>query len=333
MSALPAATRPVDDPLQARLLVVGSPVEHPVTALPDLLSPGDLLVVNDAATLPASLPLGRGEVRLAGPADPAFGAWVAVLFGPGDWRTRTEDRPPPPSVTVGTVLRPGGLEAIVEAVSPLSTRLLTLRFTGEADRFWAGLYRSGRPVQYSHLRGDLQLWHVGTPYAGPPSAVEMPSAGRPLVARLRAALAGRGVGLARLTHAAGLSATGDAALDAALPLPELYEVPAETLTRVEQTRSRGGRVVAVGTSVVRALESATGPGRRFTDLRLGAGSPLCRVDGLLTGLHEPGTSHHALLQAFVDAGALDEAGRLATARGLRGHEFGDLALAWRRGLR
>src|SRR5262249_52962794 len=141
--------------------------------------------------------------------------------------------------------------------------------------------------------------------ASRPWAMEMPSAGRPLTWELLVRLARAGVATATLTHAAGISSTGDAQLDRLLPLPERYERPAQTVERVTQTRARGGRVIAVGTSVVRALEGCVaerggliaGPG--VTAHRLELGSPLRVVDGLLTGMHEPTASHYALLQAFV----------------------------------
>ena len=130
--------------------------ETTVTALPELLLPGDLVVVNDAATVPASLfgqdPRGRPlEARLIaqeqeGPPSVTF---AAVLLGAGAWRTRTEDRPPPPITPTGTRLEfgNGALVATVAAVSPRSPRLVTLRFEAERGRFWAALYRIGRPVQ------------------------------------------------------------------------------------------------------------------------------------------------------------------------------------------
>jgi S-adenosylmethionine:tRNA ribosyltransferase-isomerase len=193
----------------------------------------------------------------------------------------------------------------------------------------AALHRHGHPVQYSYAAGPLAHWHVWTPYAGSPWAVEMPSAGRPLAHRLLGALRARGIAIATVTHAAGLSSTGDTALDAALPLPELSEVPVATAQRIAAT---GGRIVAVGTSVVRALESAAvgprrvEPGRRITRLRVGPTSRLEVVDALLTGMHEPGTSHYDLACAFAPGELIERGNREAIAAGFRWHEFGDLTL-------
>ncbi|MCC7536290.1 MAG: S-adenosylmethionine:tRNA ribosyltransferase-isomerase [Deltaproteobacteria bacterium] len=307
-----------------------------VAALPRYLRAGDLLVVNDAATIPASL---RGEtmggepleVRLLSRRDD--GTWRVVLFGRGDWRTRTEDRPAPPELAIGARLRVGGEVAEVASVSARSVRLVDLRFSAPSSSVWRAIYRAGAPVQYAYVRDALHLWDVQTAYAGEPLAVEMPSAGRPLSWSVLLELRRRGVALACVTHAAGLSSTGDEALDEALPLDEELVVSAATVRAVKETRARGGRVVAVGTSVVRALEGnahahrgelvAT---RMRTSLRIGPGFVPRIVSGLLSGVHERGTSHLDLVSAFVDGATLDEAYRSAEHEGYRIHELGDVCL-------
>lgn len=310
-----AATGPRD----ARVLVATGARLADATwdAVPDLV--GDaLVVVNDAATLPASLQATlRGlpvELRLAA-AEP----WRAVVFGAGDWRMRTEDRPAPPRVAVGDRLE--GVGATVVAVE--HPRLVTLRFDLDGDALWRALYRLGRPVQYSYAAADLPLWAVQTPYAGRPWAMEMPSAGRAIPWRVLQRLR-----VATLTHAAGLSSTGDAEVDAMLPLPERYDLPAATVDAIRSAP----RVIAVGTSVVRALEgnhAAHGrlvAGEGITDLRLGDGFRPRVVDALVTGVHEPGTSHWELLRAFADPGRLREIRERAEAWGYLGHEFGDVVV-------
>ena len=307
-----------------------------IDSLPELLRPEDLLVVNDAATLPASLHgTGRGEpieIRLAG--EGADGTWHAVAFGGGDWRTPTESRPPAPALAPGDALHLGpGLRARVVSRSQLSPRLLQIRFETPTDGFWSALYRNGRPVQYSYEAAPLALARVQTPYAARPWASEMPSAGRPLRLELLARLRTRGVRVAWLTHAAGLSSTGDAALDAALPLPERYEISPSTVAAVAGARRRGGRVVAVGTTVVRALEGAARsgggdlpPGPGVTDLRIGRGFEPRVVNGLLSGIHGRDSSHFALLSAFLP-GAFAMLYSLHVIAGrYRGHEFGDSTL-------
>ena len=336
------ADHPRADPEREQLLCVdtetGAFREGTLAVLPDHLRAFDLLVVNDAATLPASLPVRLAEtdseleLRLAGHGRDAM-TWWTVLFGRGDWRTATEHRPPPPRVAVGDVLWIGPLTAVVFEVSPLSPRLLKLRFNSEPEALIHELYRLGRPIQYSYVRHDLALWDVQTRYGARPWSLEMPSAGRPLTWNILARARQKGVALASLTHAAGLSATGDPALDAALPLPERYELPARTVRAILKARKHEGRVIAVGTSVVRALEGnaamnqgALKAGSGTVDLVLGPEHELRVVDGLLTGIHEPGTSHFALLEAFVPGARLDPALRYADTHGFLQHEFGDSML-------
>ncbi len=334
------ATWPRAAPDEARLLRIdpgrAALSDARIADLPRILRAGDLVVVNDAATLPASLG-GRTsggevvEVRLLGSAH--GGDFTAVLFGGGDWRARTEDRPPPPLREQDRLILGKDLVATLTGVSPLSARLVTLRFDREGEALWSALYLHGRPVQYSYIERPLALVHVQTAYASRPWAAELPSAGRPLTLGLLLRLRRGGVGLATLTHAAGLSSTGDPILDAQLPLPEPFEIPLDTVEAVERTKAAGGRVVAVGTTVVRALEGAAAagegrlhPGPGVTDLRIGAAYRPRVVDGLLTGIHEPGTSHFALLTAFAPTALLERAYQYAEAAGYVGHEFGDSSL-------
>src|SRR5262249_32527908 len=166
--ALPAASWPREQPLDGRLLVIEPQRQRfddrQLRDLPLLLRADDLLIVNDAATLPASLPATAEdseplEVRLAGFGD-REGDWRAVLFGRGGGRPGTEDRRPPPLLRAGAVLRfPGGLSGTLLAVSPASPRLVELRFDRTDGALWEALYRAGAPVQYSYLRGPLPLWH------------------------------------------------------------------------------------------------------------------------------------------------------------------------------
>ena len=364
------ARAPRDRRSDARLLAVdsrtGRHVDLGAEDLPSLLRPGDLLVVNDAATLPASLRAvvadgsGSGaavELRLAGMAaseaaeaaesvrtpesgEAATDTFWAVLFGAGDWRTPTENRPAPPSLSIGDrVTLAGSLEAEVVAVSPISPRLLRIRFTLRGAALWQALYAHGRPIQYAYLKDELALWSVQTVYGARPWAAEMPSAGRPLSWEILNRLRRSGVALAWLTHAAGLSSTGEPALDAALPLPERYEIPDTTAQLIARTRRRGGRVIAVGTTVVRALEGAAQAAEAagvadqtlllpsgVTDLRLTPTSRLRIVDGILTGIHSPDESHFQLLAAFCPLDLLRKSWEHAARTGYLCHEFGDLSL-------
>jgi S-adenosylmethionine:tRNA ribosyltransferase-isomerase len=346
-----AATWPREDPLAERLLILDPRTRTWSDARMDALAPalhaGDLLVVNDAATAPASVAgIGPGgapiEVRLAG--ENADGTFRAIVFGSGDWHQRTEDRPTialregdrlvfgAPSDASGA----GELHATVLAFE--LGRLARLRFDEEGADLWRALYRHGRPIQYSYVARPLEPWHGQSRFASRPWAMEPPSAGRPLTFETLHALARRGVTVRPLTHAAGISSTGDPVTDALLPFPERYDVPARTVDAIHETKARGGRIVAVGTTVVRALEGAAAnalragesvllpAGEGVTDLRLCEGFPLRIVDGLLTGMHEPTTSHFDLLQAFADADLLRRSYADAERRGYLAHEFGDSTL-------
>jgi S-adenosylmethionine:tRNA ribosyltransferase-isomerase len=194
------------------------------------------------------------------------------------------------------------------------------------------LYTSGTPVQYAHRAELLPLYSVQTAYAARPWAVEMPSAGRPLTWEVLLGLRRAGISIATLTHAAGLSSTGDDELDRALPWPERYEIPRRTVEVIAHAKGRGGRVIAIGTTVVRALEAAAqengdiGAGSGVARLRLGGGYRPRVVDGLVSGLHAPGESHFELLSAFVPRDRLVRAIELAAAHGLSSHELGDSCL-------
>jgi S-adenosylmethionine:tRNA ribosyltransferase-isomerase len=290
------------------------------------LSSGDLLVLNDSRTVPALLRAvgDQGEqieVRLAD----RRGArrWDALLL---DGRTHVGRE--------GMRLLFGdGLRARVLGRRPDLPFLWRLEFSrGGADLLDA-IERLGEPVRYSYVAGALPLDLYQTVYAARPGSVEMPSAGRPLSWEMLLRLRRIGVRTAAITLHTGLSSTRDDAVDALHPnYDEAFEVPAATADAVNAAHAAGGRVIAVGTTVVRALESVTGadgrtrPGHGRTRLRITPESRLRAVDGLLTGLHEPRASHLDLLSAFVSPVHLQPAYEEALQRGYLWHEFGDMNL-------
>jgi S-adenosylmethionine:tRNA ribosyltransferase-isomerase len=344
-----AARAPIQRPVGARLLVAdrGGRVCHRVRAgFVELLRDGDLVIANDAATLPASLggrhvASGRHlEVRLAGADSFAVNRptrFSAVLFGLGDYRMRTEDRPLPPVVRASDRLALGPLHATVDRLLWNHPRLVELSFDGPPQQIWEGLARHGRPIQYSHLPARLALWDTWTPIAGLPVAFEPPSAGFMLTWDAVAAMAARRVRFATITHAAGISSTGAPEVDALLPFDEPYRVPASTATAIAEARKEGGRIVAVGTTVVRALEHAAGDdrlvrgGEGLATNRIGALTRLRVVDALFSGVHEPGSSHYELLRAFADDSTLARIDDELRRNGYRTHEFGDSVFIERRG--
>lgn len=288
----------------------------PFAGLATRLCRGDLLVVNDAATFPGSLfGTAKGhpfELRVLGP----LGATLdGVLLGAGDWRTRTEDRPAPPALHVGQQVTIANEPAVVAQVDG---RRVSLAVRDPIDL----VFRRGAPIQYAHRTSALALWDVQTAYAARPWCAEMPSAGRPLTWDVLLSLRRQGIAIASLTHAAGLSSTGDAALDAALPWPERFEIPDATRHAI----AGAARVIAVGTTVVRALEADALGEHGVATLKIGPRTPLRVVDGLISGLHVPGESHFELLQAFAPRRTLERAIDLAAAHELSAHELGDACL-------
>ena len=349
-----AAHEPVQRPARARLLVVNPDggIRHaPRTRWDEFLRPGDVVVANDAATLPASLHglhVRTGaeiEVRLA--ARPSLRAddvrdFSAVVFGSGDYRTRTEDRAAPPRLVPGDVLLFGSGGNVARALSATvearlgHERLITLRFAGSVEAIWAGLAHHGRPIQYSHVQAPLALWDVWTPIAGAVAAFEPPSASFAIDWASLGRLRERGIEFATITLAAGISSTGDPELDRRLPLNEAYEIPSSTAAAIARARSHGGRVIAVGTTVVRALEHAAAlhgsvrAGAGVADQKVSGAWRLRIVDAILSGTHEAGTSHYDLLRAFVDEATLEEITAALDDSGYRTHEFGDSILIERR---
>jgi len=211
-----------------------------------------------------------------------------------------------------------------------------MRFFGDRSTVFAGLARYGRPIQYAHEPEPLALWDVWTKIAADPIAFEPPSAGFALDWRTQSVWRQRGVGFTTLTHAAGISSTGDPTLDLRLPLDEPYFIPRHTVSAINHVKTKGGRVVAVGTTVVRALESATNAdgslrvGNGVAKGRIGRDTRMRTVDAILTGVHRCGESHFELLEAFVDDPVLAKISEAFIKHGYRPHEFGDSMLIERR---
>jgi S-adenosylmethionine:tRNA ribosyltransferase-isomerase len=315
---------------QVRLLVLprllGPFVHAQFDALGEFLCPGDLLVVNTSRTLPALLRAhdenGKPvEVRLAHRHSDEV--WDALLL---DGRVHIGQ--------AGMRLDFGqGLTARVEARRPDLPFLWQVHFDRCCIPLLDLIYRLGEPVRYGYVDKPLPIDLYQTVYAGEPGSVEMPSAGRPFTWQVLLKLKSQGVGLASILLHTGLSSTRDDQIDLTHPVyDEEYFVPEATAVAVNAAHAHGGRVIAVGTTVVRALESAVQPGgqveatRGLTRLHITADYRLKAVDALLTGMHEPQTSHLDLLSAFVAAPRLQAAYLEAIQRGYLWHEFGDVNL-------
>lgn len=296
------------------------------------LNAGDLIVVNRSGTLPSSF---RGtvrgqpiEIRLASYLGKGLAHWMAFSFGEGDWTWPTEKRGRPPELKPGDHIIFGpDLFAQVEAVN--QERLIQLTFQSSALE--RNLYKYGEPIQYSYLTEKLNIWDQQTIFSGPPISVEAPSSAFPFNWNMVTQLRAQGVEFASLLHGAGISSTGDSRLDQLLPLREWYEVPKTTVNAIERAKAKGSRVLALGTTVVRALESAglSGellPGAGYTELKISPKHDLRVVDSLITGMHELGSSHIKLVEAFCPPCTIEEGYRQAQAKNYLGHEYGDLTL-------
>ena len=306
---------------QVRLMVTdrrtGAIVHGRFSALPEFLRAGDLVVVNISATLPAALTAHRADGR-------AVALHLSTQL-PGDlWVVEPRISPLTPGETLS--LAEGG-RAIM---------LLPYRRSG---RLWLAhldlpapiveyLHRWGRPIAYPYVWGTWPLSMYQTVYAEVPGSAEMPSAGRPFTRGVLTRLRENGVGIATVVlHAGVASPERDEP-----PYEEFFDVPMATAEAVGVARRNGGRVIAVGTTVVRALESSVDPAGRvvasrgWTDLVITPERGVRSIDGLLTGLHEPRASHWAMLEAVAGRAVLARSYRAALDAGYLWHEFGDLQL-------
>jgi S-adenosylmethionine:tRNA ribosyltransferase-isomerase len=342
----------------------GEITHHPFTDLPGLLLPGDLLVVNTSATLPAAVPCGPGLVMHFSTSLPD-GSWLAELRS-----VRGHATQPYPGGSPGQALPlPGG--AVATLAKRVTGRLWRVRLSTAVVPY---LLRHGSFIHYSYVASDWPAEAYQTVFAATPGSAEMPSASRPFTAEMLARLVVRGVAIAPLTLHTGVSSLeGDEE-----PYPEPYDIPPATARLVDATRRAGGRVVAVGTTVVRALETAAAareqgtadrrpagvpgvaprastagpvtkePGRRPAgdpgvvprastagSLPASAGwthhlvtpqTPPRVVDALFTGLHEPRSTHLLMLHAFAGADLLRRCYAAAVEHSYLWHEFGDVHL-------
>lgn len=306
-----------------RLLVSAGgrePVHRRFTDLPGLLDPGDLIVVNNSATLPAAVKLDRLAVHFS-TARPD-GTWLVEL------RRRT-----------GTATEPYGGGEPGEWL-PLPGRATLRLLERETPRLWRAvldrevepyLRRYGAPIRYAYVARDWPIESYQTVFATVPGSAEMPSAARPFTPELVTALVARGVGIAPITlHTGVASPERDEP-----PYAERYSVPESTARLVRVALGAGARVVAAGTTVVRALEAAATDGRviaseGWTSHVVTPETGVRAVTGLITGLHEPRSSHLMMLAAVAGERPLRAAYEAALREGYLWHEFGDAHLILRR---
>jgi len=301
--------------------------------LPDHLEPGDLVVVNNSATLPAEVDgtserLGPVVVHAAGHLDDD--SWVVELRTTPDAARAVLDAQPGDAVLLP------GLSALT-LVAPYPREGSSP--TGRGNRLWRAavrgprplerlLRRHGRPIAYGYLDRRYPLADYQTVFATEPGSAEMPSAARPFTPELVTRLVSRGIAIAAVTLHTGVSSqeAGEA------PQPERFAVSPAAARLVNATRAGGGRVVAVGTTVTRALEAAVAadgsvrPAAGWTERVVSRDEPARVVDGLVTGWHDPQASHLLLVESVAGAALTQAAYDAAGAGGYRWHEFGDSSL-------
>ncbi len=299
------------------------PIHAHARDLADFLDPGDLVVINTSATVPAAVDASAaGEfVVVHFSTELPTGLWLIELRHPVDGAATQ----PHGGDFAGVDLRlPGRATLHVLGRMPASARLWVAALDlGEPVVGY--LERWGKPIRYHYVPATWPIDAYRNAYADEPGSAEMPSAGRPVTADVLASLATRGVGVTPLVlH------TGVASLEGhEMPYPERYRVPIETARRINATHEAGHRVVAIGTTVVRALETATDaegithPTEGWTDLVITPARGVRAVDGLLTGWHEPEATHLLMLEAVAGRRALDIAYPEAVRARYRWHEFGD----------
>lgn len=296
--------------------------------LPLFLEEGDLLVVNESATIAASLPASNS----AG----SFIINLSTRYGPNLWLVEpriSPEEPGPLNLQPGQRIEVGGVRAVLIGPYPGLDRLWFLRSDEPLEMALEDL---GSPIRYGYVDGAYPLSHYQTLFARVPGSAEMPSAARPFTTELVAELDRRGIAFARLVLHTGVSSL-EVEVDEIenQPLyPEPFEVPELTALLVNRTRRLGRRVVAVGTTVARALEAAwdgdgVRPARGFTRVYIHPERGIHAFDSLLTGFHDSKTTHLALLYAVVGKARILEAYAEAVRCGYLWHEFGDSHLIFR----
>jgi S-adenosylmethionine:tRNA ribosyltransferase-isomerase len=306
-------------------------VHSTFTLLASYLEPDDLVVMNTSATMAAAItgvsPGRPTPVTVHLSAHLAGDEWVVeprVSGSSGTERWPVEGDPPPRALSLG---EDGSRLELLEPYLG-SSRLWRARLQLSGPPMtWLAAH--GQPIRYSYVPRPWPLSAYQNVYATEPGSAEMPSAGRPFTPEIITRLVAKGVGLAPVVlH------TGVASLEAdELPYPEFFRVPATTAARVRQTRAAGGRVIAVGTTTVRALESAVDPADGLirgtqgrTDKVIRPESGVTVVDGMLTGWHEPEASHLLMLEAVAGRRLLERSYEASVEAGYLWHEFGDVHL-------
>ena len=312
-------------------LMVSTPKGHHHTHFANIsnfLEAGDLLVVNDSGTLPASLPArGRlGEFVLNLSTDYGGGLWVLEP-------RQSHAKPGPLALHLNEVVYVDDVPVTLLAPYPKLPRLWFAQFHLEhaQDKSVQDLaVRIGKAIRYGYVETDFDINHYQTIFAAKVGSAEMPSAARPFTTSVVNDLKAKGIEFAAITLHTGVSSLeieSDTVEDAVL-YPEPFQITENVTERINRTREFGGKVIAVGTTVVRALESAYQRGRvfatkGFTKHYIHPQKTVNSIDGLITGLHDPKASHLAMLYTIAGKTLIQEAYQEAIANNYLWHEFGD----------
>ena len=320
---------------RVKLLVIdrasGNRYHSTFNRLPDFLREGDLLIFNSSRTLPASLKtINNGknkisEIRLAEhlPDD----SWLVLILNDKINNNKS-------NLKAGLKIEfDSGLTATIEKRDTYNPRLWKVNFSAGGPELINIFYKIGKPIHYGYISAPLPLEYYLTVFAKDPGSAEMPSAGRAFTWKMLFDLKNKGIDTAFITLHTGLSSYMDDDLRPDHPVSEEeYFISNTTVSKIESNKAKGGKIIAVGTTVVRALESSatlTGnvtPGHAYTSLRITEEHVLKIADGLITGFHEPEASHLDLISAFLNPVQIKASYKDAISRKYLWHEFGDLSL-------
>lgn len=351
ISKIKFATRSRHKDPTAKLLVINS---HKETIRSDHLNnidsyfdKGDVIVVNQSGTIPGSM---QGkimrtnediEIRLAGWIGKKFTNgynWIAVTFGAGDWHLKTEEREEIDNLIIGDIIIfENGLFITVREIIVKPAKFIKIQFQTDipSEELWNKIYEIGKPIQYSYLEETLSIWDQQTLFSGPPISLEPPSASFQFSWELINKLIDKGVIIVPILHSAGISSTGNKEVDSYLPLPERYEINKDAADIIQKAKIEGRKIVAIGTSVVRALEANasqnngnTTPANDITNFVISENYKPQVVTGIISGMHVPEESHMKIMLAFTNEKLLLDGYTLAIEDEYLWHEYGDLTLVY-----
>ncbi|MCE7735153.1 MAG: S-adenosylmethionine:tRNA ribosyltransferase-isomerase [Candidatus Heimdallarchaeota archaeon] len=350
-SKIKFATRSIQKNPKTKLLVINNKLKEVKSDSLDNIEAyfdeGDVIVINQSGTIPGSM---QGkvmrtnediEIRLAGWVGTDFTCgynWKAITFAGGDWRQKTEDRKDINNLFKGDIITfQNGLFMTVKEIFVKPGKFIQIEFQTDisSEELWNKIYEIGTPIQYSYLEDQLAIWDQQTLFSGPPLSLEPPSASFQFSWSLINKLIRKGVIIVPISHSAGISSTGNTEVDSYLPLPEIYEVNKKSADSIQNAKMEGKKIIALGTSVVRALEAIASknegkivPSKDITNFVIHQNYQTQVVTGIISGMHIPEESHMQIMLAFTTDDLLLDGYNLAVEDEYHWHEYGDLTLVY-----